>query len=213
MNTHQRLSAVQKALSSIGIDKSGKNQQQGYKYRGIDQVMNALAPLLAEHELLIMPNVLSHKFTEGTTRNGGAMYHHMVEVEYTIFGPEGDSIGPFRARGECIDTADKGLNKACTAAYKYWVLTALCIPTEASEDADETTHEVGHSTITQEQQNELIALMMQSNTEAPEFLKWLNITALNQLATEHFDTAKNALQKKLDIMAREYEAGEKGGDA
>jgi hypothetical protein len=207
LTVQQRFSNLQAKMAKHGIDKSGKNKQQGYAYRGIDQVMNTVGPMLAEENLVIIPNVLNHNMTAGSTKNGGAMYHHMVEVEYQIIGPDGSFMGPFKSRGECIDTSDKGLNKACTAAYKYWMLTALCIPTESS-DADADSPEAGYAVITTEQQNEITRLMMETNTAAPEFLTWLNIRSLPELAAEHFETARNALVQKSAKMANEYAAGE-----
>lgn len=208
MNVYERFSLVQAAMAKHGIEKSGKNKQQGYAYRGIDQVMNNVGPILAENKVLVMPSVLSHNMVQGKTKSGGVSYHHMVEVEYLITGPEGDTMGPFKSRGECIDTSDKGLNKACTAAYKYWVLTALCIPTETSDDADSVTPEAGYATITNAQESELVDMMLMTNTESTEFLGWLNIMRLSDLALEHFGTAKSALEAKKAKMDREYAAGE-----
>lgn len=211
MNVFERFSKVQAAMAHTGIDKGMKNKQQGYAYRGIDQVMNAVGPILAEANVLVMPSVQNHNMVQGKTKSGGVSFHHTVEVEYMIYGPEGDSLGPFKSRGECIDTSDKGLNKACTAAYKYWVLTALCVPTEG-DDADSDTPEAGDSnvyeTINQDQQNTLIKLMMESNTEAPEFLAYLNVMKLADLAVEHFPNAKRALEMKLEKMSKEYAEGE-----
>ena len=61
------IAAVQAALAKQGIAKARKNQQQGYAFRGIDDVYSALAPLLAEHGLCIIPRVLSRTCTERQT--------------------------------------------------------------------------------------------------------------------------------------------------
>ena len=47
MKVYAAINAVQAALSKEGIAKTRKNLQQGYAFRGIDEVMNALAPILA----------------------------------------------------------------------------------------------------------------------------------------------------------------------
>jgi hypothetical protein len=210
MNIFKRFSAVQAAMSKVGIDKAGKNKMQNYNYRGIDQVMNTLAPVLAANEVLIIPSVANHNMTQGTTKSGGVSFHHCVEVEYMIVGPEGDKIGPFRSRGECIDTSDKGLNKACTAAYKYWVLTALCVPLEGQEDADSATPEPAEPVVglTPEQMQELLGLCMASNTAVDEFVKWAGFPNMVSIPFAEFDRLVAALNKKLDVMNREYQAGE-----
>lgn len=206
-DTLLRLSKVQAGLAQVGIDKSGVNQQQRYNYRGIDQVMNALAPLLAEHQLLIIPSTLNHDISQGTTAKGGTSYHHRVEMEYTVVGPEG-TIGPFRSRGECIDYADKGLNKAQTAAYKYWVLTALCVPVEGHEDADSTTPEViapSPEVITPEQFDELYEIVSKLDNERRiQFNNWLRAggcEVLEMLEARHFGFVKTQAEK---MMGEQY---------
>jgi hypothetical protein len=210
MNIFKRFSAVQAAMSKVGIDKEGVNKHQRYNYRGIDQVMNTLAPVLAENEVLIIPSVTNHNMTQGTTKSEGVCFHHCVEVEYTITGPEGDQLGPFKSRGECIDTSDKGLNKACTAAYKYWVLTALCVPLEGQEDADSVTPAPAEPVLglTPEQMQELLGLCMQSNTAVDDFVKWAGFPNMVSIPFTEFDKLVQALNKKLAVMAKDYQAGE-----
>ena len=135
MNVYQAFSAVQKEMSEHGIAKGQKNQQQKYAYRGIDDVYNTLGPILAKHGVLIIPRVMASEQTPG--QKG---CHWKVIVEYNVYGPEGDRLEPVPlAHGECIDYSDKGLNKACSAAYKYWVLSSLCVTLEGQEEADATT--------------------------------------------------------------------------
>lgn len=211
MNVAKRFSAVQAAMSKQGIAKTGKNKQQGYAYRGIDQVMNTLAGILAEHELMIIPNVVAHGMEKGTTRNGGSSFHHTVQVEYFIVGPEGDQLGPYRSHGECIDTSDKGLNKACTAAYKYWVLTALCVPLEGQDDADADTpeHAVNQEDLlTEDQRHEILGLCMQTNTNVDQFVEWLGYGKMLDIPASEFARAKRSLEKKLSEQSKDYAEGE-----
>jgi hypothetical protein len=42
-------------LAREGISKDRNNAQQGYKFRGIDDVYNALAPILSRNRLVITP--------------------------------------------------------------------------------------------------------------------------------------------------------------
>ena len=49
MKVYQAINAVQRALSKEGITKSRRNTQgSGYNFRGIDDVYNAISPLLAQ---------------------------------------------------------------------------------------------------------------------------------------------------------------------
>lgn len=139
---YQAINAVQAELASLGITKSRHNQQQGYQFRGIDEVYNTLAPLLAKHKLLIIPNVLSRELTERTTKRGDALFSVVVYTKFTFISAEDGSTVEAATYGEAMDTADKATNKAMSAAYKYVCLQAFSIPTEGDNDADATTHDV-----------------------------------------------------------------------
>ncbi|MBP5430150.1 MAG: ERF family protein [Elusimicrobiaceae bacterium] len=139
---YQAMSAVQAEISSLGISKSRKNVQQGYAFRGIDEIYNTLAPIFAKHKLLIIPNVLSREVSERTTKRGDALFSVVVNTEFTFVSAEDGSTVKATTYGEAMDTADKATNKAMSAAYKYVCLQAFAIPTAGDNDADATTHEV-----------------------------------------------------------------------
>lgn len=139
---YQAISKVAATLAAEGISKSRKNQQQGYSFRGIDDVYNALASVLASNGLVILPRVLSREVTERTTAKGGVLFYVVVEVEFDFVCAEDGSTHTVKTFGEAMDSADKATNKAMSAAYKYACMQAFCIPTEGDNDADATTHEV-----------------------------------------------------------------------
>lgn len=137
------MNEVTAALAGEGISKSRANEQQRYKFRGIDDVLNALSRILADSKLVIVPHVLSRELIERQTKSGNALFYVTVRVDYTFISAEDGSretIGPFD--GEAMDSADKATNKAMSAAYKYMAIQTFCIPTEGDNDADATTHEV-----------------------------------------------------------------------
>jgi len=143
---YQCINKVQAALSKDGIAKDQKNTQQNWKFRGIDDVYNALAPVLAEHGLCILPKVLSRSVVERTTKSGGVMFYVTLEVEYILVCAEDGSAHSIVTIGEAMDSGDKATNKALSAAYKYACLQTFCIPIEGDSDADATTHEVKPNT-------------------------------------------------------------------
>src|SRR6185312_11327027 len=136
------IAAVMGELAKVGISKDQTNTFDKYKFRGIDDVYNALAPLLAKHKLLVLPRVLERHSEERTSQKGGAIFYVTVAVEFDFIAAEDGSKHTIRAYGEAMDRGDKGTNKAMTAAYKYACFEAFCIPTEGSDDADAETHEV-----------------------------------------------------------------------
>lgn len=141
-HVYQAISSVMARLAKEGIGKDRKNEQQGYKFRGIDDVYNALAPLLAESGLCILPKVKSREVIERQTRNGGALFYVTVDVDFHFVSVKDGSTHVVCMSGEAMDSGDKATNKAMSAAYKYACLQAFCIPTEGDNDADSKTHEV-----------------------------------------------------------------------
>lgn len=139
MKVYKAIENVMKDLGSEGISKSRKNQLQGYNFRGIDEVLNALNPLLAKHGLIICPRVLSRETQERQTAKGGTIFYTWVHAEFDFIASEDGSKHTVSTFGEGMDSSDKSTNKAMSAAYKYAAFQTFCIPTEAV-DADEDTH-------------------------------------------------------------------------
>lgn len=139
---YQLIAEVAAEAAKAGISKGRKNQQQGYAFRGIDDVYNALAPLLSKSGLVILPRCVDRTVTERQTRNGGALFNVVVEVEFDFVSSHDGSKHTIVMFGEAMDSADKATNKAMSAAYKYAAMQAFCIPTEGDNDADATTHDV-----------------------------------------------------------------------
>lgn len=103
---------------------------------------NALAPLLAENGLCILPRVLSRHCEERTNAKGTALFYVDVEAEFDFVSSEDGSTHTVKTFGEAMDSGDKATNKAMSAAYKYAVMQAFSIPTEGDNDADAHTHDV-----------------------------------------------------------------------
>lgn len=142
-SVYEAIAAVQGELAKEGIGKDNYNDQQKYKFRGIDDVYNALASLLAKSGLCILPRVLSRTVTERVNKNGTALFYVVVDVEYDlVLASMPESRHTVKVCGEAMDSGDKATNKAMSAAYKYACLQTFCIPTEGDNDADKTTHEV-----------------------------------------------------------------------
>ncbi len=142
MKVFRAINAVQADLAKLGIAKDSTNTQQNYKFRGIDAVYNALAPLLAKHGLCILPRVISRECIERASAKGTALFYVTVGVEFDFVASEDGSKHTVTTYGEAMDSGDKATNKAMSAAYKYACMQAFSIPTEGDNDADATTHEV-----------------------------------------------------------------------
>ena len=133
--------AIAEAMSEIGaISKAKRNQQQGFMYRGVDDVMNALQPILVKHKIFIVPEVLEQTREERTTKSGGSLTYTILKVKYTFYTDDGSNISTVII-GEGMDSADKSSNKALSVAFKYACFQVFCIPTEEMKDPDAETPE------------------------------------------------------------------------
>jgi len=143
MEVYKAISAVAKEMAEQGISKDRENRQQGFSFRGIDQVYNALAPMLAKHGLVILPRITERTVTERTTKSGGVLFYVVVKAEFDFVATEDGSKHTVITYGEAMDSGDKATNKAMSIAYKYAAFQAFCIPTEQTAiDADAEVHHV-----------------------------------------------------------------------
>lgn len=129
--------AIAGVIADCGIvGKDKVNKQQGFKYRSIDDVFNALHPALAKNKVVIVPTVVERKCEEvGRTKNGTAILKVVCKVKYNIFAEDGSYITSI-IYGEGMDMGDKATNKAMAIAYKYLCFQVFCIPTEEMTDPD-----------------------------------------------------------------------------
>lgn len=141
-HVYTAIKGVMSDIGERGISKDRKNQQQGYSFRGIDDVYNALNGLLAKHDLVIIPTVISRAQTERQSAKGGILIYTTLDVEFEFISAMDGSTHKARTVGEAMDSGDKSSNKAMAAAFKYAAMMVFCIPTEGDNDADATTHEV-----------------------------------------------------------------------
>jgi hypothetical protein len=129
-------SNVMESVRSVG--KGDYNEDQGFRFRGVDSVVNAVGPALREHNVSVIPKRIVNT-TEYETRRGTRMVNKEVTVEWEVRGPGGDSFTG-EAIGEAADAGDKAVSKAQSVSYRVFLLTALSIPT-GNPDPDSETHE------------------------------------------------------------------------
>lgn len=141
---------IPKAMQKVGaIGKDSVNKTQGFKYRGIDAVYNALNPVMAELGLFIVPEILDHRREEREsekTYDGKItktiLKYSILTIRYTMFAPDGSSVS-CTVVGEGMDSGDKASNKAMSVAMKYACFQLFMIPTEETAiDPDQESHEV-----------------------------------------------------------------------
>lgn len=134
-------SAIVDAMGQINaIAKGRSNSMQNFKYRGIDDVMNELHPILAKCGIFIVPTVLEEQRAEGKTSKGGVIYFTRLKIKFTFYAKDG-SFFESVVIGEAMDSGDKASNKALSIGLKYALLQVFCIPTEDDKDPDSTSYD------------------------------------------------------------------------
>jgi hypothetical protein len=140
------MSTAQQAILAVmnevqAVAKTGRNTSQGFNFRGIDAVMNAVGPAFRKHGLFIVPTVVSNVAELASTTTGKQVNIVRLNVEFAIYGQEGDPIVGC-AYGEAADSSDKAGAKAHSVAYRTFLLQVLCLPTD-EPDPDSQTYELG----------------------------------------------------------------------
>lgn len=151
MNIFESITKIMEEVPAISKDKV--NSQQHFKFRGIDDVMNALQPLLAKYKVFIVPQMLEQKREDRTSSKGGNLIYSICTIKYIFYAEDGTYVEAITV-GEGMDSGDKATNKAMAIAMKYALFQVFCIPTEEMKDPDENTPNTENETITKNAENE-----------------------------------------------------------
>lgn len=206
----QGIAQVTAAFAEHGIAKNNKNESQGFKFRGIDDVLNRMSRHLVEANLVITPKVLSREVMERTNSRGNAIFYVVLTVEYTIHSiVDGTSVTVVTV-GEAMDSGDKATNKALSIAYKYMAFQTFSIP--IAEDPDKEVHEVRAKKLNPvdppfdmdppklmgENEVEVISkLLVESGTDAEKMCTAYGVSAVADIPLSKFAEIQNRLQSKI----------------
>jgi hypothetical protein len=133
MKIHKQILAIMNECDSIA--KGRKNIQQGYMFRGIDDVYQALHPLLAKHGIYSTSEIVDSKREERPSKAGGVLNYTILTIKYTFYADDGSNVSS-EVVGEGMDSGDKSANKAMSVAHKYALLQILSIPTAEPKDPE-----------------------------------------------------------------------------
>jgi len=179
------------------IAKGRRNQKQGFDFRGIDDIMNELQPVLKKHGLFVVPKVVNVIRAEKQTNNGGALLYSIATMEYTMYAKDGSFITGSTI-GEGMDSGDKASNKAMSVALKYFLLQTFCIPTEDQKDPDFESPEVSGSTRSKE-----ASLVLEYLDEKPPVYnaEWIEY-AKSCIDSNNIDGHKKCIEQAVKVMKK-----------
>lgn len=136
-------SAICAVMEDIGaVGKNDINKTQGFRYRGIDAVMNALSPAMIKHKVFCVPELLEQSREERQSTKGNQLIYSICKLRYRFYTTDGSCVEAVTV-GEGMDSGDKATNKAMAIAFKYACFQTFCIPTEElMDDPDRESPEV-----------------------------------------------------------------------
>lgn len=138
MTIMERMLAV---MQDVGAVRKGeKNAAQGFNFRGIDSVVNAVAPALKKNGVLVVPALQSVDYSQVEVgKNRTPMLQCRVIVQYVFAAEDGTTLAATVA-AEALDSGDKATAKAMSVAFRTALLQALCLPTD-EPDPDHDIYE------------------------------------------------------------------------
>lgn len=205
---YKKIIEVMADINAIGKDR--RNQQQGFQFRGIDDVMNEVHSSLAKCGVFVLPKVLEETRTTGKTSRGGDMFYTRLKINFGFYAEDGSHVDAV-VIGEAMDTGDKASNKALSIGLKYAMLQVFCIPTEDEKDPDAVSPQPAAGTMQQQPQQKKTAAKFDfepkggetTPAEKKEIGGLLSTKYPNGGAVFSKDEAKKYSDMRKDYTARE----------
>lgn len=132
-----------KVMAQINrLPKTGYNKAQNYAFASESDLTDMIRPLLADQGVFLFSSMESVEQTPIESKNGAVGTHAKVTMTFTFIDAETGELRASAWTGEAMDYQDKSINKAATAALKYFLLKTFLISTgETDDDADSAAPE------------------------------------------------------------------------
>jgi hypothetical protein len=187
----QSLNEVMKEVGAV--KKNDRNASQGFNFRGIDAVVNAVSPALQKHGVIVVPSVEDYEYASVEIgKNRTVMGHVKVKVTYTFIGAGGDSIKA-TVVGEAMDSGDKATAKAMSVAFRTALLQTLSLPTD-EPDPDSQSYERSERVVVDTQQ------VAKAISEAKDLD---SLAKIGQYITVHKDVIESSILETLRLSFKE----------
>lgn len=143
MPVHLAWLKVRAEIKSIAKDR--EFQGQNWKFRGIEDALNAFGPVTLRHGVNVIPTRIESSFRDARTSTNKPTRECTIKVTYRIYGPRGDFLEA-EAIGESLDSGDRGSSKAQSVALRELLFGAGLMPT-GDPTADVSTVERGEAPV------------------------------------------------------------------
>lgn len=136
------LTAILQVMRAVhSVSKDSFNEQQRFKFRGIDDVLNAVTGHMRDAAITTTPRVLSKSYEQvniGTNRT--LTGHATVEVCYEFTSLLDGSVKEVIVPGEAMDVGDKAYSKAMSVAWRTALIQTFALAT-GEPDPDHQTYQ------------------------------------------------------------------------
>ena len=186
--------ALNEVMKEVGaVKKNDRNASQGFNFRGIDAVVNAVSPALQKHGVIVVPSVEDYEYASVEIgKNRTVMGHVKVKVTYTFIGAGGDAIKS-TVVGEAMDSGDKATAKAMSVAFRTALLQTLSLPTD-EPDPDSQSYERSEKVVVD---TKMLATAIAEASELETLAK------LGAYITKYKDAIEPAILETLRISFKE----------
>ena len=200
MEIYAAIASIMNEVGAIGKDKQAGSGSFGYKFRGIDDVMNRLNPLMSKHGVFVVPEVLESTREERINQKGNSIMYSVMKVKYTYDAKDGSSVSSI-VIGEGMDTGDKASNKAMSIAMKYSMFQVFCIPTEEMKDPDGEIPEPSvnkDSIISPAMQKTINKELKRTGSDASELCRKCNVDKVEHIPVKYYKAVMDLLKGMPD---------------
>lgn len=123
------------ATQAKDVFKEKRNAAMGYRYAGLEDILEATKDALLANGIVTASSVTGHEHCPPiATARGGSMQRIVVHLVTRFMHTSGQWI-EVEARGEGTDQGDKSVYKAITGARKYALLSGLNLATTDDPEA------------------------------------------------------------------------------
>lgn len=189
---YEALSSVMGEVTAVG--KDSRNAQQGFNFRGIDAILNMVAPALRNHNVTVVPIVEAKEYEVVSTKAGGTQGHAVLTVRYRFIAVDGSFVETV-VYGEAMDSGDKTYSKAMSVAFRTALIQCLAIPTndrDPDEDSVQRADQIVKVDATGEDIQRIRKMVKESTNEG-------------DLKNAGYEMAKfNVTQPDTDLILGEY---------
>jgi hypothetical protein len=123
------LNEISKKAGALAPEKNGGVP---FAFRGVDQVVSHLAPLLKEKGVVVVPEVLDRVTSTREIGNNKAITQTDLLTKFTFYAPDGSSVSATTA-GLAQDYADRSAAQSQSVAFRVALLQVFKLPTTDKE--------------------------------------------------------------------------------